>query len=225
MKHQRWSELAESRDLLIPRGIGLLLALVATGIFIDLAGDVWLREGFTWDVPVMLAIHRLSRPWLDQLMLLITSTGNEAAVVVLGIVVYVFWRRGDKLDALTVLASFVGAVCIDAALKLLFARPRPHVFPPFVSLNTYSFPSGHALTAVALYGLLAILLWRRRHRWWALVSGLWVFLVGFSRVYLGVHYPSDVLGSLTLGTLWLFIVVAGHDGFARRQSEHAKAAG
>lgn len=158
MKYRFWSELAERRKLLIPWSVGLLLALVSTGIFVDLGGDVWLKEGFTWDAPVMLAIHRLSRPWLDQLMLLITATGNQAAAGVLGVSVYWFWRYRDKFDALTMLVSFVGAVAIDTVLKILFARPRPRVFPPLVPENTYSFPSGHTLAAAALYDLLAILL-------------------------------------------------------------------
>ena len=222
MKHKFWSKLVSGRDVLIPWGLGWLLALISTWIFVDLAGDVWLKEGFTWDAPVMLAIHRYARPWLTQLMLVITSTGQSVAVIVLAIVLYWLWRRERKLDALTALVSFVGAVAISTVLKLVFARPRPHVFPPLVPADTYSFPSGHTLAAVALYGLLAILLWRGRHRWWALLSAVWVLVVGLSRIYLGVHYPSDVVASLALGTLWLVLIMAGHDRLARRWTEEAE---
>jgi membrane-associated phospholipid phosphatase len=219
LKHKFWERVLRSRELLIPWGLGWLLALIATGIFVDLAGDVWLKEGFTWDAPVMLAIHSYARPWLTQLMLVVTPTGQSVAVVVLAVVLYWLWRHDRKLDALATLVSFVGAVAISTALKFLFARPRPHVFPPLVPVNTYSFPSGHTLASVALYGLLAIWLWRGHHRWWALLSVAWVLVVGFSRIYLGAHYPSDVVASLALGTVWLVLIMAGHDRLAQRWAE------
>jgi undecaprenyl-diphosphatase len=92
-------------------------------------------------------------------------------------------------------------------LKLLFARPRPNVFPPLTLETSFSFPSGHTMAAVAFYGLIAILLWRDHHYGWALLPGLWVPLVALSRIYLGVHYPSDVLASLAVGTIWLALIL------------------
>lgn len=190
-------------------------------IFARLATDVWFQEDFAWDAQVMLAIHTLSRPWLDSVVRAITLTGGElAAVIALGVVVW-RWRvhrlrPHERLDAATVLIAFGGAVCINAALKLLFARPRPAVFPPLVSESSYSFPSGHAVAAVALYGLLAVLLWRRGRYGWAIFSGAWVVVVALSRVYLGVHYPSDVLASLAHGTLWLIVVLFARDWYERR---------
>jgi membrane-associated phospholipid phosphatase len=223
LKHKFWDKLVHSRELLIPWGLGWLLALIATWIFVDLAGDVWLMEGFTWDAPVMLAIHRLTTPRLTALMLVVTTTGQSIAVVVLAVVLYWLWRHDRRLDAVTTLVSFVGAVAISTVLKLVFARPRPHVFPPLVPpINTYSFPSGHTLASVALYGLLAIWLWRGGHRWWAVLSAAWVLVVGFSRIYLGAHYPSDVVASLALGTVWLVLIMAGYDRLARRWSEEAE---
>ena len=106
----------------------------------------------------------------------------------------------------------MGNVILNSLLKLLFARPRPNLFPPVVTETSFSFPSGHAMTAVAVYGLLSLLLWQRGRHSWALLAGLWVPLVALSRVYLGVHYPSDVLASLALGTVWLVIVWFGYTG-------------
>jgi membrane-associated phospholipid phosphatase len=212
LKHKFWSKVARSPELLTHWGLGWLLALASTWIFIELA----------WDVPIMLAIHRYTRPWLTLLMLIITQTGNWIAVIVLAIALYWLWRHARKLDALTMLVSFIGAVAISSVLKLVFARPRPDVFPPLVPVSTYSFPSGHALAAMGLYGLLAILLWRGRRRGWAVLSAAWVLLIGLSRIYLGVHYPSDVLASLALGTLWLVVILNGHDRLAKRLSGEAE---
>jgi undecaprenyl-diphosphatase len=73
--------------------------------------------------------------------------------------------------------------------------------------HTASFPSGHTLAAVSFYGLLSVLLWERGHRMLSVISGVWVLLIAISRVYLGAHYPSDVLVSLALGTILLFITL------------------
>jgi membrane-associated phospholipid phosphatase len=205
-----------TRRLAIRWTLGFLLVAVPAAIFVDLAGDVWLKEGFPWDAPIMLAIHSLTAPWLTTLMLVITQLGNIGAAVVTLAAFLALWRLHRLLDGITVAASVAGATLMDAGLKVLFARPRPDVFPPLVSTNSYSFPSGHTLVAVALYGLLAIFLWRWQHRGWAVASGLLVLLIGFSRVYLGAHYPSDVLASWTLGTVWLVAVMLVHDWAAKR---------
>ncbi|MCX6050405.1 MAG: phosphatase PAP2 family protein, partial [Chloroflexi bacterium] len=114
-----------------------------------------------------------------------------------------YWRRQPH-QAILLVTTFGSAVWINALLKLVFARSRPLLFPPLVLETDYSFPSGHAVAAISLYGLLAVLLWRQRHYGWALLAGVWVLAVAVSRVYLGVHYPSDVLASLTIGGLWLY---------------------
>ena len=111
-----------------------------------------------------------------------------------------------------VLGSFGGAILLNSVLKLLFARPRPDLFPPLVVEHSFSFPSGHTMSAIAFYGLLALILWQRGRRSWAVLAGLWVPLVALSRVCLGAHYPSDVLASLAIGTIWLVLVWFTHTG-------------
>jgi len=197
----------------------LALLLVAAVVFLELAGDVWLNEGFDWDAPLMLAIHQHSHPWLDNVFIAVTQTAGLLILLPLSVAVIVFWRRGEQLEAITLLAAFGGSVAINALLKVIFARPRPTVFPPLTVETSYSFPSGHTMSAVAFYGLLAVFLWRRRRYGWALLSGLWPLAVGFSRIYLGVHYPSDALAALAVGLLWLLLVVTVSDRYyANRQS-------
>lgn len=203
--------------------INWLAALVAVAIlmsiFLELAGDVWLNEGFAWDAPLMLAIHHYSRPWLDVLFMAITQTGGVLLVIPVAGLVAWLWRRQQRLNALVVSISLGGAVVINNALKFLFARPRPAVFPPLTVETSFSFPSGHTMAAVAFYGLLAVLLWRKRHFWWAMLATGWAVLVSFSRIYLGVHYPSDVLAALAVGLLWLGLVeIISNRYHAKRQS-------
>ncbi|MFZ0546857.1 MAG: phosphatase PAP2 family protein [Candidatus Promineifilaceae bacterium] len=190
--------------------LGLLLG--AATLFLELAEDVWLNEGFTWDATIMLDIHSLSRPWLDKLFWLITQTGGPLIILlVVGTAVW-FWKHNQPREVWLVLASSGGTFLLNSLLKLLFARPRPNIFPPLITETSYSFPSGHTMSAVAIYGLLALLLWQRGRYGWAVLAGWWVPMVALSRVYLGVHYPSDVLASLALGTIWLVIVWFTHTG-------------
>ncbi len=186
--------------------LAIVLLFVLLGLFLELAGNVWRQEGFAWDAPLMLGIHRYSRPWLDQVMLWVTKTGSDLAFVFLMTLSAWLLYSGKRLEALFFIASFVGAVSLNYLLKLLFARPRPEVFPPLVVARTYSFPSGHTVAAVSLYGLLALYLWHEGLRVLASISASWVLVVGFSRIYLGAHYPSDVLGAMAVGGIWLIIM-------------------
>ena len=209
MNQRRKPFAIETRQHLYTWSVLALLVTVAAAVFLELAGDVWLKEGFAWDAPLMLAIHRLQTPWLDELMKAITQIGNLGVALVTVLATLWFWRHRRWGELVALLTSVLGAVSLNAVLKIVFARPRPSVFPPLVTEHTYSFPSGHTITAMALYGFLAIILWREHRRIWALLAGALIPLVGFSRIYLGVHYPSDVLGALMLGGLWLLIVVLG----------------
>lgn len=194
--------------------LGLIAGLAA--IFSALAEDVWFQEGFAWDAPIIMAIHSLSRPWLDTLMRSVTLLGAEGAIVVAGATIgWIMWRR-RPLDAATVAVSFVGGVIINLALKMVFARPRPALFAPLVEQRGFSFPSGHVATSVTVYGLLAVYLWRSGQRAWAGVVASIMPGVAFSRIYLGVHYPSDTLASFAYVTLWVWAVFSIRDRHARR---------
>jgi undecaprenyl-diphosphatase len=183
--------------------LGLAVVVSLAVIFASLAEDVWFREGFSWDAPIILGIHSLSTPTLDTLMKVVTQTGNAGAIaLVLALAGWFYWKQ-RKVDAISILGAFGGGVGINALLKLVFARPRPHLFPPLVVETDFSFPSGHVTAAVAVYGFIAFLLWQNRHHIWAALSALWVLVVAFSRIYLGVHYPSDTLAAMAFTSLWL----------------------
>jgi undecaprenyl-diphosphatase len=185
----------------------LLVGVLALLTFLELAEDVWTQEGFVWDAPLMLAIHHFSQPWLDKLFVGITYTAAELVFLpLLAVAGWLAWQKKWHL-LLSLLVSFGGAMGMSFLFKSLFARPRPTVFVPLLTENSFIFTSGHTLLAVAVFGWLAVWLWQCRQTGWAILSGVWVFLVALSRVYLGVHYPSDVLASLMLGTVWLVFVL------------------
>ena len=198
------SRLVQSLSQYMP---GMTVVTFSIFIFAKLAEDVWFREGFSWDEPIILGIHSLSNPTLDALMKLVTQTGSAGAIAIVLIMAGWFFWKNRQVDAFSILGAFGGAVGINALLKLIFARPRPHLFPPLVVETDFSFPSGHVTAAVAVYGFLAFLLWQNRHRVWAVLSAIWVLIVSFSRIYLGVHYPSDTLAAMAFTSLWLIAVL------------------
>jgi len=199
--------------------LGLVVIVSSIFIFAKLAEDVWFKEGFSWDAPIILGIHRLSNPTFDTLMKFVTQTGNAGAIVIVLIMAGWFIWKHRQIDAFSILGAFGGAVGINALLKLIFARPRPHLFPPLIVETDFSFPSGHVTAAVAVYGFIAFLLWQNRHRVWAVISALWIFMVALSRIYLGVHYPSDTLAAMAFTSLWLFGVLYARNIFLQRMNQ------
>lgn len=194
-------------------GLAAMLGLLAT--FTELAEDVWFRKGFSWDKPIILAIHQFSTPTLDALMWVVTQFGEAGAIAATILAAAWFARKHKPVDAYAILISFSGAAALNTLLKLLLTRPRPVLFPPLVVESSFSFPSGHVTASVAAFGFFAVMLWRARHYSWAIACGALVPMVAFSRIYLGVHYPSDTLGSLTFASLWLIVVFSIRDKYLR----------
>lgn len=193
---------------------GLVLAIVALGAFAGLAAGVLTGGGLTFDQTAMEAIHHLTSPWLTVIMRLITGSGSAPAIIVLciGLAVYLQRRARRRSESILLLITQTGSAALGQVLKAIFARPRPHLFSWLTAAGGWSFPSGHTLNAVVLGGMLAWLVGQRLSGWRRIVlwagTALWAGLVGLSRVYLGVHYPSDVLASLAVGSLCLITVLS-----------------
>lgn len=167
------------------------------------------------DIALLSRIHSLFPAWLERPMIAVTALGYYSVVTVaLAIAAYLFYRSGSKLYALFLPTCALGSVVLSTTLKNLDHRTRPHLFhfPSYHGPSSYAFPSGHATIAVGFWGVLVLLValklvgWRR---WCLLGLGMvLVVLIGFSRLYLGVHYPTDVLGGYLLGTSWAAAVGA-----------------
>ena len=185
--------------------ISLLAIGIPSVIFLELAEDVWQSEGFWWDSRMTLAIHGLANPWLTQIVRFITFTGGIGSFLIFAISMVWLWRQQRKHQAQLLLVCFMGSALINELLKLFFVRPRPTLFPPLIAVGGYSFPSGHSTAGITLFGVLAIFLWHDRHYGWAIAAAIWGLLIGISRVYLGVHYPSDVLAAWMAGFLWILV--------------------
>lgn len=154
---------------------------------------------------ILLWIHRQSSPVLDGLFLVSHLLGTMAFCIVL-VVGLALWhrRRGERAEAATWIAVGLTTLAVMEVLKAAVGRPRPELWPRLVASGGLAFPSGHALASAALYPLLAWVLARRhperRAVFWALGLMLPLF-IGVGRLYLGVHWPSDVLAGWALGAV------------------------
>jgi undecaprenyl-diphosphatase len=180
------------------------------------------------DVALLLRIHELFPAWMDGPMVAVTTLGYYSVVAVLAVVAaLLFYQWGPTAFALFVPISAFGDMALATLVKDTFDRTRPHLFhfADYPIPSSYAFTSGHANMAVAFYGVLSLLLtlklegWRR---WGVLALGaILALLIGFSRLYLGVHYPSDVLGGYLLGAFWAAAVSAAFASWRSRRTRGA----
>jgi undecaprenyl-diphosphatase len=186
----------------------LLIAATALFVFGWLAEEMFEGDTQQFDTFVRTAVHQLATPGLTRLMQVFSFLGSVAAVTAMclaAICVSLYYRRTRTAAMLAIM--MLGVAGLDVALKHAFHRPRPIAFFG-ATPSTYSFPSGHALGSLCFYGILAAIL-AKHARGQVAKFCIWmtaVFLVGmigFSRIYLGVHYPSDVIAGYCAAVVWV----------------------
>ena len=216
------SEIAPKRAVLVEAPLAsLVIAVLAILLFAWLADNVVEQHTARFDSTVRAAVHAWSSPALTRLMYAISFMGKgglvASALLAFALFLHFQWRRAALWLGLTL----AGALVLDVTLKSAFHRPRPVPFFGPIPL-TYSFPSGHALFSFCFYGVLAGLLAGRvrslplRILIW-LTTALLVLAIGLSRIYLGVHSPSDVIAGYLAGTIWAATMVA-LDRFRQRKN-------
>jgi membrane-associated phospholipid phosphatase len=189
----------------------LALGILSILLFAWIADSVEDNRAQYFDFSVRSYVHRYQSPQLDDIMVAISFVGGNGLIIaaVSGLVLFLRYRR--RRAALWLLVTLGGALILDLALKYGFHRPRPVPFIGHAPV-TPSFPSGHALFSFCFYGVLAGLL-AARTRSLILRITIWTFTavlvlaIGLSRIYLGVHYPSDVVAGYVTGTIWVATLV------------------
>jgi membrane-associated phospholipid phosphatase len=201
--------------------IGVLIPL---WVFGELADEVLEREDLFFDRPILLFLHSYATPLFDQFMLLCSLLGYQYGVIPIDLAVaallIVRRRWGDML-----FWSFAvgGAALLNLAAKHSFGRARPDLWISIAPEPTLSFPSGHAMGSMACVAAAIVLLWPTRWRVPLLMAGVpFVFLVGLSRVYLGVHYPSDILAGWTASLAWVAGISLTMYGHLTKPTEQAQ---
>ncbi len=206
--------------------VGIVVCIAAVWLFGGIAQDVIAGDPLTVvDVQVAQWLHEHATPALTDLMRCITRLGSGPVITAIAVVVALRWAwRRQWYRLLDLVLVVPGGALLNVLLTHIFHRPRPTFAHPLVHLSSASFPSGQTVAAALLYGLLACFAVQSIPQWrWRILSVLAAFLlvvlVGFSRLYLGAHYLSDVLAAAVEGVAWLAMCLTALETL-RRSREH-----
>lgn len=191
---------------------GVLLPLWGFG---ELAEDLHAGEVFFFDAPLLQFAHTLARAGWDTFFVWMSALGYLHGVMPVDMALVLGLASRLKLrEGLFAGLAIVGSALLNLGVKQLFARERPSLWESIAPETSFSFPSGHAMGSATLACVLVLLAWHTRWRWTVLAAtSLFVVLVGLSRVYLGVHYPSDILAGWAAAITWtaaIYLLVFPH---------------
>ena len=197
------------QQLLVARWRSLLLLLIGVYLPLQIFGLLALEVrqyegGFPWDLSILATVHSTAQAQLDVFARTLTKFGSFQVVFpivcVIGLV-FLLLRRWRSLTYL--LTTVLGSNIINRTAKELMHRVRPHLWDSPAPELDYAFPSGHSMTSMALVAALVILTWGSAWRWLVLIVGsLFVVAIGWTRLYLGVHFPSDILAGWMVTVAW-----------------------
>ena len=203
--------------------LGLGTAILALVFFGWLADEALEGDARWFDDATRAAVHQFASPLLTAIMRGFSFVGSTIALTIGTIFVVVrFVMRRLKREAKLFAITMIGAAVLNITLKLAFKRPRPVPFFNLTPPESYSFPSGHSLTSAVFFGALAAILTARikskrvRMGVW-IVSTAMFLLIGLSRIYLGVHYTTDVIAGFAAALIWILVVRFVEMQLARRK--------
>lgn len=192
------------KTLLIFLGIYLPVQIVGILAILVWGGD----QGLLWDVPALLAVHSLANSTLDSIAVSLTQWGrfeNIFPICVFISVIFLIQKQWRKSSY--VIFTALGSAIISHTGKVLIHRLRPHLWISQAPELSYAFPSGHSMTSMILVAILLILNWYRPQKWLVLILGcLYILLIAWTRLYLGVHYPSDIIAGWMLAIAWAITI-------------------
>jgi undecaprenyl-diphosphatase len=194
---------------------GATIAIACTALFVELASHVKSGATQTFDEAVMrwLGTHRID--WIERSLVEITALGTGLVVMMIVVISALFLiATQHRFSAFLLLIASGGGIVLNGVLKASFDRPRPQLFEWLTAPVSSSFPSGHAMSSAIVYFTVAYLIARLEKRRWMravtiIASLLIVLLISVSRLYLGVHYPSDVVAGVVIGLAWAGFCLAG----------------
>jgi membrane-associated phospholipid phosphatase len=208
--------------------VGTLVSFILLLVFLELLRDVIYQETSRADFWILAIVDFFRSASLNKIMLFFTYFGRWEIIMFGTFFVSVILYLQDKKRYLfTLLFSVFFGQIIVLLLKDLIDRPRPDIIPAITIENTFSFPSGHVFIVMAFFGLIAFYLFRYFKEYWkkALVTVfavLLVAIVSISRIYLGLHWPTDVLASLAAGGAWLSVMITSLEIRDKREPERSE---
>jgi undecaprenyl-diphosphatase len=188
--------------------LGLASLLVV--LFANIAEEILEGDTLGGDEAVLYRLNAMSTPLLDAVIPYVTDLGGPLFAIAIAIVLIFIYYRRKKWNAVLQIGVGLGGVgLLSTLLKLLFGRDRPQLWERLIDASNYSFPSGHAAFSSALALTIILLAWHTKYRTATLIAGcIYVIVIGLTRLYLGVHYPTDILAGWCLGFGWVLLVAA-----------------
>jgi membrane-associated phospholipid phosphatase len=190
---------------------GLIIAASAICIFYFLAEEILHRETITLDATILQSLESWHSPLLDKIEIAITFLGEPEVLTFWCVTFSIFSLSQRKWAAtITIVVLAAGGISLNHLLKNIFSRARPELWNHIIEVNNYSFPSGHAMTSLIIYGFLGYWFSQKYFQWRSLIISITVLLIsaiGFSRLYLGVHWPTDIIAGYAAGILWLLACI------------------
>jgi membrane-associated phospholipid phosphatase len=186
--------------------------------FAELVGELHEKQVFAFDAPTLLALHSIASPALNHFFVFVSRVGFLWGVIPVDAIVFAWLATRRRFrDGLFFGLAVIGSATLDMVGKNYFHRARPDLWVSITPEYTYSFPSGHAMGSATLATALILLCWPTRWRWLVVAAAVvFIALVGTSRVYLGVHYPSDILAGWCAAVGWVVGMYALVDRKAAR---------
>lgn len=191
--------------------IGLGLSMLFLTIFTEIAEEALEQEAWSFDTSIISFFKSIENEALDTVMIVITELGSVWFLTAFSIaaILYLWLRHKDKWGILFFIIAVGGGGLLTTLLKNLYERGRPSINPDIDAIG-FSFPSGHSMGSLIFYGFIIYFIFRSRKS--ELLKGLaisfmavLVLFIGISRIYLGAHFPSDVLAGYTAGAIWLLL--------------------
>lgn len=192
--------------------IGFLVSALALWGFLELADEVLEKETAILDLAVLKILISSRNSLLNNLAIGITYLGSPMVLSIFSLAIALgLWWRQRKLQATFLAIVTTGGIGLNYLLKNFFSRARPTIDNNLVVVDFYSFPSGHAMTSLIIYGFLCYLLisnYRKYSLLFISFTSILIILIGLTRLYLGVHWLTDVIGGYVAGTVWLFLCIS-----------------
>ena len=194
---------------------GMLLAIASLFFFGWLADEMLEGDTRHFDEMVRMFVHEWASPFLTSVMQTASFLGSTLFLILFGVIIVVaLYLRKHRHGAILFTITTVGSSVLLVMLKLAFRRARPEPFFDTILPSSYSFPSGHSLASFCFYGALAVILTDRTEKLWQqiivwILSLAMILLIGISRIYLGVHHPSDVIAGYAVAFIWVMTIAIG----------------
>lgn len=216
------------RELSIRMLLAFLVCIACGVLFTSIATAISTNTIETFDRSIIDVVQSTETPALTTIMKFFTALGSTSGVLIITVSLFSILYFGIKSrpQAYLFATTIIGTVALNQLLKFIFKRNRP-AFHRLVDIGGYSFPSGHTMIAFSLFAMIAFIMWRRVQSYWTrfsivLFASFMIVIIALSRIYLGVHFPSDIIGGMSVSAIWFLIATTVYTYYQQHATKKIK---